>query len=165
MIMLMKLNFKYSDVMERCRMLSSYEGRDHMNEGGDSLYLEVKITEQDEPLLLTYMGQAAHMLQEQMNRMITGSEYTDKGFVWDIRAEETRWNPNKKFDDNLHEALVSYVMMNWLSEKKSSRTELYKTLWEDMSKMCVQNIYRKMSPTKKRRAPVIDTDEVEVFTK
>ena len=161
----MKLKFKYSDVMERCRMLSSYEGRDHMNEGGESLYLDIKITGQDEPLLLTYMGQAARALEERMRRMITDAEYTGEGFVWEMRTEETRWTPGQRFDGNLHEAIVSYVMMNWLSERKSGRTGLYKTLWEDMSEMCVQNIYRKMPPTKKRRGPVRDIDEVEVFTK
>lgn len=161
----MELKFKYSDVMDRCRMLSSFEGREYVSKSGESLYLEIKITEQDEPLILSYMEQAARSLQEMMARMVTGAEYAKEGFTWEIRGEETRWNAGNLFDRSVHEAIVSYVMMNWLSEKKSARAEMYKTFWEDMGTMCVRNVMRKMPPKKKRREPVKDVDEVEVFVK
>lgn len=71
-------------------MLSSFEGRDLVGDSGDSLYLKVKITEQDRPLIKTYLEQAARALEEGMAKIITSSAYSEEGFVWEVRTEDTR---------------------------------------------------------------------------
>lgn len=146
----MTYGFSYNDAIDRCVMLSSFEGRDYTGDSGDSLFLKVKITEQDKPLIRTYLGQAARMLEDGMSRIITAATYDDDGFSWEVRTEETRWNVNKKLDENLGEALVGYSMMRWLSDRKPDRIGIYKNLWEDMSVMCVKNMYRKNSPALKQ---------------
>lgn len=157
----MVYNFDYTDVLSQCVMLSSYEGRDFVGKSGESLFLDIKITAQDKPLINTYIVQAAQILQEKMGRMITSADYIENGFTWNIRTEETRWNVNTKLDENLKEALVSYAMMNWLLEKKADKAPMYKSLWDDMSAMCVQNVFRKMPPRKKRERKE-DICEVEI---
>lgn len=131
-------------------MLSSFEGRDLVGDSGESLYLKIKITKQDRPLIRTYLEQAARVLEEGMAKIITSSTYSEEGFVWEVRTEDTRWNVNRKLDENLLDALVGYSMMSWLSDRKPDRIGVYKSLWEDMSVMCVKNIYRKNPPLLKK---------------
>ena len=131
-------------------MLSSFEGRDLVGDSGESLYLKIKITAQDRPLIRTYLEQAARVLEEGMAKIITSSTYSEEGFVWEVRTEDTRWNVNRKLDENLLDALVGYSMMSWLSDRKPDRIGVYKSLWEDMSVMCVKNIYRKNPPLLKK---------------
>ena len=85
-----------------------------------------------------------------MAKIIPSSTYSEEGFVWEVRTEDTRWNVNRKLDENLLDALVGYSMMSWLSDRKPDRIGVYKSLWEDMSVMCVKNIYRKNPPLLKK---------------
>lgn len=142
----MTYKFEYAKAIEKCGMLSSFEGRELVGDGGESLYLRVRITEQDKPLIREYMERAARSLEDGMSRIITSSEYSEEGFVWEVRTEETRWNVNRKLDENLTDALVGYAMAGWLSDRKPDRIGVYKSLWEDMSVMCVRNMYRKNPP-------------------
>ena len=128
----MTYEFEYIKAINKCEMLSSFEGRDLVGNSGESLYLKIKITEQDRPLIRT------------------SSTYSEEGFVWEVRTDDTRWNVNKKLDENLLDALVGYSMMGWLSDRKPDRIGVYKSLWEDMSVMCVKNIYRKNPPLLKK---------------
>lgn len=121
-----------------------------VGDSGESLYLKIKITAQDRPLIRTYLEQAARVLEEGMAKIITSSTYSEEGFVWEVRTEDTRWNVNRKLDENLLDALVGYSMMSWLSDRKPDRIGVYKSLWEDMSVMCVKNIYRKNPPLLKK---------------
>ena len=131
-------------------MRDAIEGRDLVGDSGESLYLKIKITAQDRPLIRTYLEQAARVLEEGMAKIITSSTYSEEGFVWEVRTEDTRWNVNRKLDENLLDALVGYSMMSWLSDRKPDRIGVYKSLWEDMSVMCVKNIYRKNPPLLKK---------------
>lgn len=154
-------NFTYTPVIEQCKMLSSYEGRDYVNEKGESMYLTVKITEQDLPLLNTFITQAVSTLEERIARILIGTERTQDGFTWEIRSEATRWNKNTHLTQNLQEAIVGYVMMNWLAERKPSSVETYRNIWTGMSEMCIRNIFRKMPPARIRK-PMGDIEETTV---
>lgn len=145
----MTYGFDYKDALEKCGMLSSFEGRDHVGDGGDSLYLRIKITEQDRPLIVTYLERAARELEDMAARIITESSYTPDGFTWEVITERTRWNVNKKLDENMMDALTSYAMMEWLSDRRPDRAAVYKQIWTDMAAMCVGNIYRKNPPSLK----------------
>ena len=51
----MTYEFEYIKAIDKCEMLSSFEGRDLVGDSGESLYLKIKITEQDRPLIRTYL--------------------------------------------------------------------------------------------------------------
>ncbi len=142
----MVYNYDYTDTITRCSMIASYEGRDYTGDSGDSLYLTVKITNQDLPLIKRYLEEAARLIEDGVARMVDASSYSDSGFSWTLRTEDTRWNTNKKLDENLKDALVSYAMMQWLAERKPARVDMYKELWENMRIMAMKNIFRKMPP-------------------
>lgn len=156
----MEYELKYGLAMEKCKMLSSYEGRDASSESGESIYLKVKITEQDEPLLRSYMEKAARMIEERISRMMVSSEYGADGFRWRMRTDETRWNKLRDFGGNVLEAVVSYAMGEWMSDKIPGRTEMYKGMFADMSVMVVKNIFFKMPP--KRPVKEVQGDVYEV---
>lgn len=75
----MTYEFEYIKAIDKCEMLSSFEGRDLVGDSGESLYLKIKITEQDRPLIRTYLEQAARVLEEGMAKIITSSAYSEKG--------------------------------------------------------------------------------------
>ena len=147
--LLMVYEFTYSSVLSRCKMLASFEGRDYTGDSGESLFLRVKLTEQDEPLLLSYLEEAARRIEERVARMVSASEYTEEGFTWTLRTEETRRNVNRELDRNISEALAAYTMMQWLADRKPARVEMYRSLWEGSSAMAEANLYRKNPPTLK----------------
>lgn len=145
----MVYEFSYSGVVARCKMLSSFEGRDYVGDSGDSLYLRVKLTDQEDPLLIGYLDEAARRMEERVSRMVLASEYTDTGFTWTLRTEETRWNVNRDLDRHISEALAAYAMARWLEDRKPSRVEMYRSLWEGSSAMAEMSLYRKNPPTLK----------------
>lgn len=158
----MEYEFLYDKVIERCKMLSSFEGREYVSQSGESMYLTVKITEQDVPLLLGYAARAAKSLQERMSRMIVSATYSEEGFKWNIRSRETRWNINTALDRNIEEAIVAYSMASWMEGRKDDKVPMYRQMWEDISLQCVQNVFRKMPPRKVRPSDLQREDKVEV---
>ena len=64
----MTYEFEYIKAIDKCEMLSSFEGRDLVGDSGESLYLKIKITAQDRPLIRTYLEQAARVLEEGMDQ-------------------------------------------------------------------------------------------------
>jgi len=155
---------KYSDIMEQCVMLSQFEGRDYYSEDGESLYHVVKITEQDRPLVLGYIQEGAHRLEDMLERMISGSSYTEDGFEWELRTEETRWNADKHLAENMTDALKCYAMSCWLDGRKSNRTEWYTNMYAEMSSLCQKSVMRKLPP-KKRVKETRYTDTIEIETR
>ena len=142
----MTYQFQYATALERCSMLSSFEGRDYVGGDGESLFLTVKITEQDKPLILTYMEQAARDMETRLDNMVTSTEYDTDGFTWELRTEETRWNPDKRMDNSVREALVGYAMARWLEDRKPARKAAYDEIWNGSATMAVANLYRKRAP-------------------
>lgn len=158
----MEYELKYSLALEKCKMLSSYEGRDAVGESGDSLYLRVKITEQDEPLIKRLFKNSAKVLEEQMARMIVSANYEMDGFVWELRTDMTRWNNLRAFGENVLEAVVSYAMSEWLADKIPIRSGIYKNLCADMGKMAVNNLFAKIPPRRVEKEVYKDVCEVTI---
>ena len=80
----MVYEFTYSAVISRCKMLASFEGRDYTGDSGESLFLRVKLTEQDEPLLLSYLEEAARRIEERVARMVSA------GWMWGLEKSAER---------------------------------------------------------------------------
>lgn len=155
---------KYSDIMEQCVMLSQFEGRDYRSEDGESLYSVVKITEQDKPLVLGYIQEGAHRLEELIDRMVSATSYTDDGFEWNLRTEETRFNPSKDFGKNAEDAMKCYAMSLWLDGRKNGRKDWYMDMYTELSVLCRNAVMRKMPPRKRAKKPEY-TDTVEIETR
>ena len=152
---------KYADIVSRCVMLSQFEGRDYYADNGESLYPLVKITEQDKPLIITYIEEGAHRLEEQIERIVSSSSYTEDGFEWVLRTEETRWNADKDFEANATDALKSYAMSLWLDGRKSDRKDWYMNQYTELSALCQRSIMRKSAPRKRVKEPLY-TDNIEI---
>lgn len=158
----MDYELKYKDVRDRCVMLSEYEGRDYYDDNGESLYLTVKITEQDYDLLATFLHDGARKMEGGLNRMITAAEYTDEGLKWTLRTDETRWNEKVEFGTLAVEALASYVMGQWLDGRRTDRKAAYDAIFNDMMGALMQNLTRKSVPKRKRRVREGEADSVTI---
>lgn len=142
-------------------MLCSYEGRDETDANGESKYLDIRITGQDEPLLYGYMREAAASIESLISRMVLSSDYADDGARFELRTEETRWNGMKSFGKYMNEAVVSHAMSKWLVGRKDSKVEFYGTLYADMCRMLVKNLFEKSAPKRNVRRKT-DFSEVTV---
>lgn len=65
--------------------------------------------------------------------------------VWTIRTD-TRWNGIKAFTKHVAEAIVSYVLAQWLSDKLPERVQFYESLFTASTEMAVKNIFKKQVP-------------------
>lgn len=159
----MDITFEYRDIISQTKMLSAFEGKDYVNANGESMFIDVIITEQDEPLIKTYINLAAIALFERFERMITSIKEDDDSFTWSIRIEETRY-PKAQISNltkHIKESIVSYTMMNWLAEKKPDRVAMYSELWNGSVQLAAKNIFKKAAP-RKRKINHTDIDELTI---
>lgn len=159
----MDIAFKYKEIIDNIKMLAAFEGREYVNTEGKSLFQSIIVTEQDFPLVKSYIHQAINSLQEQLARMILYTTQTDDETVWQIRGEQTRYNPSTQtaLQKHLYEAVASYAMMKWMEERKPSRVAMYADLWQGSSQLAAKNIFRKDAP-RKRIVSHADIDEVTI---
>jgi hypothetical protein len=75
-------------------------------------------------------------------RVVVG--YHD-GFKWSLRTD-TRWKQNNSLAKHVSEAIVSYTMSAWLSDKLPERVAFYDTLFTASTEMAVKNIFKKQAP-------------------
>lgn len=144
-------------------MLTAFEGRDYVNTDGERMFSSVVTTEQDEPLIKTYILQALNILGERFQRMIVSINEDTDSLTWSLRTEQTRY-PNTQaasLKKHLDEAVASYVMMNWLADKKADRVAMYTELWNGSAELAFRNIFRKAAP-QRRVKNYADIDEVTI---
>lgn len=159
----MNIEFKYSDIISQAQMLAAFEGRDYVNSNGESMFSSVVITTQDRPFIQTYIMQALQALGERFARMIQTVQQDDTALAWTLRTSQTR-HPDAQSEaliKHLNEAVVSYVMMNWLAERKPNRVAMYTDLWNGSSQLAERNIFRKAPPIRKKKN-YADIDEVTI---
>ena len=150
----MEIRFKYEDLIARCEQLSSFESEGKVDAAGQSRYLEIHINEVDRLLVKQYIDQARNILEERMGRMIAstkdnaGKENNEdiEGFTWELRTD-TRWKQNTTFERHVSEAIVSYTMSAWLSDKLPERVAFYDALFTASTEMAVKNVFKKQAPT------------------
>lgn len=145
------IQIDYDDIMERCKMLSSYEGRDRHDANGQSLYEKVVITEQDEQLINGYISQSLLAAREQLADMIaTVDDETDGEETWTINPQR-RYNSkgSKNLTKHLTEALAASVMTAWLTYNSvDDRSGFYQTVYENEIRLISDNLHTKAAPTR-----------------
>lgn len=147
----MIFEFDYNKAIDRCKKLSSFEGRDAIGGSGENIYLSIKITDQDVPLLKEFFNTAALVLEESCAKIVVSSDYNNAGFIWNLNLDTRRWNEQRNLNKYVEEAIVSFAMMKWLEERKSERKNAYVEIWEDMFQKCTMNLFRLRAPIKHRR--------------
>lgn len=154
----MEVKFKYEDIFSQCEQLSSFEARGKVDANGNSRYLDIHIGEVDRLLVDQYITQAVINLQEAFSRMIVSTipnagivETTTEeipGFTWVMR-DDSRWNGAKAFTKHTAEAIASYVLSQWLSDKLPERVQFYEGLFTSSLAMASKNLFTKQAPKKK----------------
>ena len=161
----MEVKFKYEDIFSQCEQLSSFEARGKVDANGNSRYLDIHIGEVDRLLVDQYITQAVINLQEAFSRMIVstipnagvvetttedGKTTTEEipGFTWVMR-DDSRWNGAKAFTKHTAEAIASYVLAQWLSDKLPERVQFYEGLFTSSLAMASKNLFTKQAPKKK----------------
>jgi hypothetical protein len=147
-----ELTIIYSDILERCKMLSSYEGRDRYDANGTGIYEKVIITEQDEPLINSYLSQSLLALRERLEDMIEAVDDTTAGQeTWTMKFQQKRYDSKgyKGLVTHLGEALASSVMTAWLNfVGVQDRASFYQTVYENEAKLISDNLHTKAAPAR-----------------
>lgn len=158
----MELSFDYVSILERCKALSSYEGRNAVDGDGESAYLKTSIAEQDEVLVSSYINQGAHIIEDRIGKCISESTYTDDGFTINMKGYIDEWHKTgDSIRAKIFDALVNYAMRMWMDYNSNSRSESYGAVFTDMLDNIVHTIYRKKAPHK-RKYVCPNTKETEV---
>lgn len=140
----------YSSVLERCVMLSSYEGREAYDTTGKSRYASIHINTNDEPLVLGYIYQSEADLRNRLDDMIDSVEQDEDGYTWTLKAEAKRLKDKGYWpvDQWMQEAMTAYAMRMWLSDasRKPERVQFYDELYHNMVKVIEDFVFKKQEP-------------------
>lgn len=144
----------YSAVVNRCKMLAAYEGRDRHDAAGADLYDKINITAQDEPLISDYLSRSLVAVRERLADMITaisstGLEPTSE--TWTLRTTQRRYDSKgyTALGKHIDEALSASVMTAWLSYNGlEERSTFYQTVFENEMKLISDNLHTKAAPTR-----------------
>lgn len=149
----MEFTVSYNEAIQRCMMLTSFEGKNHTDGEGESLFSETVITTQDRPLITDYLNCGAMIIEESIARLVLSSSYSGDtdGQVWSLQLRlSDRWNGNRTdFTQYLQEALVSFALSKWYDLKWPDKVAKYVTLWEESLNRIVSNAFRRSQPVKK----------------
>lgn len=147
----MELTITYSEVFERCKMLASFEARDHFDESGDSLYPESILTEQEQTLVYGWLSSAALVIEENIARLVLSATPAADSITWHLRLSE-RWNSQRtQLATYIQEALVSYALYKWYEMKWPENVAKFKTLWDESLQRIISNVFRRRQPFKRPR--------------
>ena len=150
------ITITYSSVISRCKMLSSYEGRDRYDATGKDLYEKINIADQDEPLIKDYLSKSLVAVREALDDMITeiamtGTTPNYTAETWTLRTDQRRYDKKgyPSLSKHIDEALASSVMTAWLSYNKiEDRAGFYQTVYDNEMKLISDNLHTKAAPTR-----------------
>lgn len=141
--------------MERCKMLSSFEGRDTYDANGKSSFEDIVIHSVDEHLVTTYIEQGVAHVRHVVEDMILSVSPTDGGEEWTFRTDQRRYYSKglSNIKKNIDEAISAYVMSKWLGDRKNDRVEFYNTLFQNEIVLISDNIFSKGAPKRPKFIP------------
>ena len=155
-----QLNFTviipWSSVYSTATRLSSYEGRGAVTPSGESGYPDVHIASQDEELIKEYISQGMMSLEDNLTTLISGVSLTGlTGGATSISETSTMFSfvidsarvGHSTLQHMISEAVASYVMIMWLSERKTERVEFYQKLYDQMISSIKKSMTRKNKPS------------------
>jgi len=146
------ITLSLTDIMQRCRMLAAYEGRDRSDGAGQNMYEKLAITPQDEPLVGVFLSQALLAVRQRLDDMIlsvTATAGSTPEEQWTIRSIQRRYD-TKGYDGlvtHLKEALSASVLAAWLTfNAVDQRAAFYVSVFESEMKLISDNIHTKAAP-------------------
>lgn len=120
----MMMTIKFSDILNRATMLSSYEGGRAVSEAGGSLYSLVHITSTDEPLIRQYADMAFNEVTSELAYAIEDTSATATYYSITFVTDNLVLPKQQPIEDTM----ASIVMREWLSNKVGERSEAYKQI-------------------------------------
>lgn len=143
----------YDQVIERCGTLSIYEGRDAVDANGESIFLKLKITAQDEPLIKVYAKEAAHIIEPRFGDIVTGTTINDTGIVFMMEYDDTRWSKDLAFKDAVFESIVLYCMGQWFAYNgDADKAARFNTMCSEVTAASVEVLFSKKKPRLSRNS-------------
>lgn len=145
------ITISLDDIISRCRMLASYEGRDSTDTQGQSLYEAIVIADNDLPMIEGYLSQSLLSVRQNIDDMIkdVSQDTTTRTEVWTLRSIQRRYNPKglTSLQTHIKEAASAMVMTAWLAfHGIADRAEFYTALSDNMMKLIIDNLYTKSAP-------------------
>ncbi len=139
-----------SSLLDRCTMLSSYEGRNITDGSGESMYDSVHITDQDKDLVLYYINEAVNAVEtelgyhlESVERVATTTGGDPDAYEFTFISEPYFTEPGQR---RLGEVIETFAMSRWLEDKSESRGASYKLMYDNLMQALINSI-RKNRPT------------------
>lgn len=144
------IDIEFANILNRCEMLSSFDGREALTQSGESNYKQLRITSQETDLLKTYIGQAVNNIESKLGGAIESVSSTDNAdkVSFAFASDSSRRSGNSSvFKRCLLETIVAFVMKRWYEDKASDRSNAYHALYEDMLISAKNIAYKKTKPT------------------
>ena len=150
------ITISLDDIISRCRMLVSYEGRDRTDTQGQSLYEAIVIADNDLPMIEGYLSQSLLSVRQNIDDMIkeVSQDTTTRTEVWTLRSIQRRYNPKglTSLQTHIKEAASAMVMTAWLAfHGITDRAEFYTALSDNMMKLIIDNLYTKSAPQRSQQ--------------
>ena len=151
----LSIQIDFSTLMDRCKMLSSYEGRDTYDANGKSSFDGIVIHSVDEHLVSTYIQQGVAHVRHVVEDMLLGVEAITDGEQWTFRTDQRRYYSKglSNIKKNIDEAISAYVMAQWLGGRKDDRVAFYNTLYQNEIVLISDNIFSKSAPKRPNYRP------------
>lgn len=148
-----QVTITYASIIDRCKMLSAFEGGEATAGDGQSRFPDIIITRQDEPLVKSYIDQAVQQTYNKLEKIIasTSSALTD-ALSWTLRSD-TLWpeaKSGRQLDRHIEETIVAWTMQCWLDYKHSERSKFYGEMFINYISLAEQNISASEAPKKRR---------------
>jgi len=142
----------WASVYSMLERISSYEGRSAVTPSGDSDFLNVHITDQDKSFVEDYISHGTSAVEESLGNLISDVEFgtnattSDKETTYKFVIDTNRVG-TATLSSMIVEAIASYAMRQWVSERKPSRMEFYSNLYTQMVSSITRSLTRKSKPS------------------
>lgn len=148
----MNIIVSYSPSVERCKMLSAYEAREAVDANGERKYDSVRITDDEQSVILTYIKQSAELLESMLtSALLSEGDYTsDEQVTWEMSEDVARrkGGNNESLIKSCQDAFAVFAMSKWLENKLPEQSQAYLRMWGDLSTAAVRIARQKRKPSR-----------------
>jgi hypothetical protein len=130
-------------IKERCRMLSAFDARESLTPSGESNYNQMRLTEQEDILVDSFVCQAVNTIQASTTT-IADMSFSDQNVVLSVPDHLAAVSAFKR---TVAETITAYILTRWYEDKSEQRSNAYRALFQDMLETAKRIAYRKPAPT------------------
>ena len=137
----MAVKIEYKEILDKCVKLSAYDGKQSYTEQGVLRYKTVKIVAKDFPGLMEYIRQAVGLIEKEIEVAFDAETWFDDeaeehaGLNITVNNElqiKGGTDVNRTFLQAYVEAIVCYVMSQWMADKVEVRSKNYMDMYVQM---------------------------------